>query len=152
MHYKSLYPPLPRIPGCNVHDFIFASDALKSSEDKVLFIDPLAAKSWRKHEFKERVYDCATALVTPVSEGGLGFAPEGEMVGIMSTNCLVSKVNSLARRRAAGRHLEAGGREYKLPSLSPCSASPGLLLACPEQSHASGMLLMSMAQDGHERD
>ena len=90
MHYKSPYPPLPPIPEKNVHDFIFSSPALTDPADKLLLIDPLVGKGWRKNEFKERVFDCATALVTSVAEGGLGFAPEGEMVGIMSTNCLVS--------------------------------------------------------------
>ena len=91
MHYKSLYPPLPTFEDQNVHDYMFGSLAHKDQPDsKELFIDPLAVKKWTKGEFRERVYDCATALLTPVAEGGLGLAPEGEMVAIMSTNCLVS--------------------------------------------------------------
>ncbi|KAI0632176.1 acetyl-CoA synthetase-like protein [Trametes polyzona] len=89
MHYKSLYPPLPTFEDQNVHDYMFGSLAHKDQPDsKELFIDPLAVKKWTKGEFRERVYDCATALLTPVAEGGLGLAPEGEMVAIMSTNCL----------------------------------------------------------------
>lgn len=90
MHYKSPYPPLPPVPDCNVHDFLFSSPALTDPQDKLILIDPLNGKNWHKNEFKERVFDCATALVTAESEGGLGFSPEGEMIGIMSTNCLVS--------------------------------------------------------------
>ena len=93
MHYTSPYPPLPPVPEQNVHDFIFGSAALNEPEDKLLFIDPLAGKSWRKSEFVQRVYDCATALRTPVSEGGLGFAEEGEMVGIMSENSFVRRLS-----------------------------------------------------------
>ena len=87
MHYTSLYPALPPVKDVNVHDFVFSSPALQEPEDKVLLIDPLAGKKWSKNEFRERVYDCATAFE---ADGGLGFAPEGEMVAIMSTNCLVS--------------------------------------------------------------
>lgn len=93
MIFKSPYPPLPPVPDRNVHEFMFSSPALTDPQDKLILIDPLNGKNWRRNEFKERVYDCATALVTPVSEGGLGFSPEGEMVGIMSTNCLVSAQN-----------------------------------------------------------
>ena len=90
MHHKSLLPPLPPLPETNVHNFIFSSPGLTDPTDKVLLIEPLSGRRWYRDEFKERVYDATTALLTPVSEGGLGLAPEGEMIAIMSTNCLVS--------------------------------------------------------------
>nr|VWO94822.1 Acyl-CoA ligase AFT1-1 (EC (AF-toxin biosynthesis protein 1-1) [Ganoderma boninense] len=90
MHYKSPLPPLPPIPETNVHDFMFSSPGLTDPADKVLLIEPLSGRRWHRDEFKERVYDAATALLTPVSEGGLGFAPQGEMIAIMSTNSVVS--------------------------------------------------------------
>ena len=90
MHHKSPFPPLPPLPEVNVHDFLFSSPALNTPEDKLLLVEPLSGKRWYRDEFKERVYDVATALLAPVSEGGLGLAQEGEMVAIMSTNCIVS--------------------------------------------------------------
>ncbi|KAI0766416.1 acetyl-CoA synthetase-like protein [Trametes elegans] len=99
MHYKSRYPPLPPLKDENIHDFVFGSPEMQSPDDKTLFIDPLANTSWTKNEFRERVYDAATAFLTPVAEGGLGFAPAGEIVAIMSVNCLeyVTIVHALFR-------------------------------------------------------
>lgn len=130
MHYKSLYPPLPAFNDQNVHDFIFSAPAQKEQpDDKDLLIDPLALKKWTKGQFRERVYDCTTALVTPVAQGGLGLAPEGEMVAIMSTNCLVSpSVNMGAwhtyRRATQGIHYS---RALAPPGGDPVRPHPGVL-------------------------
>ncbi|KAI0669049.1 acetyl-CoA synthetase-like protein [Trametes maxima] len=99
MHYKSRYPPLPHIPVQNAHEAIFDSPALRTNEDQVLFVEPLADKQWSKRDFCQRVYDCTTALLAPVAEGGLGFDPDREMVGIISINCLdyIALVHSLFR-------------------------------------------------------
>ena len=92
MHYKSRYPPPPPTPIINIHDLVFNSPAQQEPADKLQFVEPLAGKKWSRNEFRERVHDCATALVAPVADGGLGFAHEGEMVAVMSTNCVVSTV------------------------------------------------------------
>ena len=57
--------------------------------DRLQFIEPLAGRKWYRDEVRERIHDCTTALVTPHADGGLGLAPEGEMVAVMSTNCVV---------------------------------------------------------------
>ena len=90
MHYKSRYPPLLPTPAVNIHDYVFNAAPQQDPADKVQFIEPLAGRRWYKNEVRERIFDCATALVAPEEEGGLGFAPEGEMVAVMSTNCVVS--------------------------------------------------------------
>ncbi|KAL7279902.1 hypothetical protein ACG7TL_006311 [Trametes sanguinea] len=119
MHYKSLFPPLPPVPDTNAHDFIFNSPALQEPEDKVLLIDPFGGKTWKKNEFKERVYDCATAFLTPESQGGFGFAPEGEMVAIMSPNCLeyVTLVHSLFRVAIPFALIPASSTAFELQHL-----------------------------------
>ncbi|CDO76103.1 hypothetical protein BN946_scf184649.g29 [Trametes cinnabarina] len=119
MHYKSLFPPLPPIEDQNVHNFIFNSPALQEPEDKVLLIDPFGGKTWKKNEFKERVYDCATAFLTPESQGGFGFAPEGEMVAIMSPNCLeyFTLVHSLFRVAVPFALIPASSTAFELQHL-----------------------------------
>ncbi|KAI0335845.1 acetyl-CoA synthetase-like protein [Cubamyces sp. BRFM 1775] len=130
MHYKSLYPALPPVKDVNVHDFVFSSPALQEPEDKVLLIDPLAGKKWSKNEFRDRVYDCATALRTPVADGGLGFAPEGEMVAIMSTNCLeyVTLVHSLFRVAIPFALLPAASTAFELQHLFRTSEATRLFV------------------------
>ncbi|KAI0720518.1 acetyl-CoA synthetase-like protein [Cerioporus squamosus] len=130
MHYKSPYPPLPPVPDRNVHDFIFSSPALTDPGDKLILIDPLNGKKWYRDEFKERVYDCATALVTPVSEGGLGFSPEGEMVGIMSTNCLeyITLIHSLFRVATPFSLIPSGATAFELDHLFRTSEATRLFV------------------------
>ena len=92
MHYKSPFPPLPPLPEVNVHDFLFSSPALNTPEDKLLLVEPLSGKRWYRDEFKERVYDAATAIASPSSPEGLGFEPARDMVAIFSYNCMVRLV------------------------------------------------------------
>ncbi|RPD62445.1 acetyl-CoA synthetase-like protein [Lentinus tigrinus ALCF2SS1-7] len=130
MHHKSPFPPLPPVPDQNVHDFMFSSPALTDPQDKLLLIDPLNGKKWWRDEFKERVYDCATALVTPVTEGGLGFSPEGEMVGIMSTNCLeyITVVHSLLRVAIPFSLIPSGATAFELDHLFRTSEATRLFV------------------------
>ncbi|KAI0766413.1 acetyl-CoA synthetase-like protein [Trametes elegans] len=147
MHYKSLYPPLPPIKEQNVHDFVFSSPALQDPEDKVLLIDPLTGKKWKKNEFRERVYDATTALLTPVVEGGLGFAPEGEIVAIMSTNCLeyITAVHALFRAAIPYALIPASSTAFELQHLFRTSEAtrllvhPTLLPQALEVAHAVGL-------------
>ncbi|EIW59202.1 acetyl-CoA synthetase-like protein [Trametes versicolor FP-101664 SS1] len=131
MHYKSLYPPLPAFEDQNVHDFIFSAPAQKEQpDDKDLLIDPLALKKWTKGQFRERVYDCTTALVTPAMEGGLGLAPEGEMVAIMSTNCLeyITLVHSLLRAAIPFALIPASSTAFELQHLFRTSEATRLFV------------------------
>ncbi|KAI8986104.1 acetyl-CoA synthetase-like protein [Trametes punicea] len=130
MHYKSLFPPLPPFEDQNVHDFIFSSLELQSPEDKVLIIDPLAGKKYGKNEFKERVYDCATTFLTPEAEGGFGFAPEGEMVAIMSTNCseYITLVHSLFRVAIPFALIPASATSFELQHLLRTSEATRLFV------------------------
>ncbi|KAI0766417.1 acetyl-CoA synthetase-like protein [Trametes elegans] len=130
MHYKSLYPPLPPLKVQNVHDYIFSSRELQEPEDKVILIDPLSGKTWSKNEFRERVYDAATALLTPVAEGGLGFAPEGEMVALMSTNCMeyFTAVHALFRATIPYALIPASSTAFELQHLFRTSEATRLLV------------------------
>ncbi|KAI9058427.1 acetyl-CoA synthetase-like protein [Trametes sanguinea] len=147
MHYKSLFPPLPLVPDQNAHDFIFNSPALQEPEDKVLLIDPFGGRSWKKNEFKERVYDCATAFLAPESEGGFGFAPEGEMVAIMSPNCLeyVTLVHSLFRVAIPFALIPASSTAFELQHLFRTSEAtrffvhPTLLAQALEVAQVMGL-------------
>ena len=89
MYYKSPYPDPPSLPDTNIHDFVFSGPGQTEPEDRLQFIEPLAGRKWYRDEVRERIHDCTTALVTPHADGGLGLAPEGEMVAVMSTNCVV---------------------------------------------------------------
>ncbi|KAI0372226.1 acetyl-CoA synthetase-like protein [Pilatotrama ljubarskyi] len=147
MHYKSLYPPIPAFKDQNAHDFVFSSPGLQDPEDKVLLIDPLARKKWSKNELKERVYDCTTALLTPVAEGGLGLAPEGEMVAIMSTNCLeyITLVHALFRAAIPFALIPASSTAFELQHLFRTSDAtrlfvhPSLLPQALEVSQSVGL-------------
>ena len=90
MHYRSPYPPLPPLPEVNAQDFIYTSRGIPDSVDTPQFFEPVAGKRWTRREVREWIYDAATALHTPLSEGGFGLAHEGEIVALMSTNSAVS--------------------------------------------------------------
>ncbi|KAI0640953.1 acetyl-CoA synthetase-like protein [Trametes meyenii] len=119
MHFKSPYPPLPPIPLQNAHQVIFSSPALQTNEDQLLFLEPLTGKQWSKRDFRQRVYDCTTALLTPVAEGGLGFDPSQEMVAIMSINCLeyLILVHSLFRAAIPFALIPAQSTAFELEHL-----------------------------------
>ncbi|KAH9933123.1 acetyl-CoA synthetase-like protein [Epithele typhae] len=87
MHYTSLYSPPPPTPVVNLHDFVFDSPAY-NEPDKVIFIEPLAGRQWYRDEVRQRINEGATALVTPEADGGFGLSPDGELVAVMSTNCV----------------------------------------------------------------
>lgn len=93
MYYKSLYPDLPTdLPSQNFHHLLFHRQEQKDWDlDYTLHIDAVTGKKRSYREFYEQVMDGATALGSPVSEKGLGLNGEaGEIVGILSENCLVS--------------------------------------------------------------
>ncbi|KAI1789578.1 acetyl-CoA synthetase-like protein [Ganoderma leucocontextum] len=147
MHHKSLFPPLPPLPETNIHNFMFSSPGLTDPADKVLLIDPLSGRRWHRDEFKERVYDAATALLTPVSEGGLGLGPEGEMIAIMSTNCLefITLVNACFRAAIPFSLIPSGATPFELEHLFRTSEvtrlyiHPNLLPNALDTAHKFGV-------------
>lgn len=90
MIVKSPFASVPPLPEVNVHDFLFTLPGRTPVNDFVRHIDGLTGQTISRNEFLERVRDGATALSSSESAGGLGIAPEGEMVGIFSHNALVS--------------------------------------------------------------
>ncbi|KAJ3555619.1 hypothetical protein NM688_g2475 [Phlebia brevispora] len=61
----------------------------ESIKDHTLYIDAISGRKRSFVEFRERIYDAATALSAPPSQGGLGIdGANGEIVGIYSHNCL----------------------------------------------------------------
>jgi len=98
MHIKSLFPDPPKVPQSNVHHLLFNRPDQKEWPDYTLFVDVATDQRRSFREFVERVRDGATALGADVVQGGLGIRPEdGEVVGILSENCLdfVALIHSL---------------------------------------------------------
>jgi len=90
MHHKSLFPDPPKVPESNIHHLLFNRPDQKEWPDYTLFMDATTGQRRSFREFAERVRDGATALGADVAQGGLGLRPEnGEVVGILSENCLV---------------------------------------------------------------
>ena len=85
MYLKSLYPTLPPIPDENVHYCMFKNADGEEIKDYTLHIDAVTGRKRSYYEFRDRVYDGATAL------DALGLSAEaGNIVGIYSFNCMVS--------------------------------------------------------------
>ncbi|KAF9459208.1 hypothetical protein BDZ94DRAFT_1268837 [Collybia nuda] len=99
MYLKSPYPDVPPIPELNAHHLFFGRpDQAEWPEDFTLHIDVKTGRKRTYREFVQRVRQGATALGTPVSDGGLGLTGgEGEIVGIMSDNSMdyITIVHSL---------------------------------------------------------
>lgn len=89
-HFKSLYGPLPELPPQNVHEFFFNWPDFANAPESTFFVDSSTGRTVSVNEFKELVYDGATALGTPRAEGGLAFSPD-DKVGILSHNCIVRR-------------------------------------------------------------
>jgi hypothetical protein len=93
MYHKSLFPDPPKVPESNVHHLFFDRPDQKEWPDYTVFVDAATGQRRSFREFFERVRDGATALGTDVAQGGLGLRPEnGEVVGILSQNCLVRRI------------------------------------------------------------
>ena len=106
MYVASMFPPVPPLEDQNVHHAIFGADQRKRP-DYTLYINADTGRKHTYYEFLERVYDGATFLGTPVSEGGLGISAEnGEVIGILSDNCMVS---------SAGREFTANDLMFPKP-------------------------------------
>lgn len=98
MYYKSLFPNLPKVPGSNIHHFLFDRPDQQDWPDYTLFVNVPTGQRHSFREFLECVRDGATALGADVTQGGLGLRPEnGDIVGILSDNCpaYIALVHSL---------------------------------------------------------
>jgi hypothetical protein len=95
MLLKSLYRDVPAFPPTNIHDFCLHRRPA-DEPDYTFQVDAATGRkrSWR--EFKTRVAHAMTALGASESQGGLDLRPEnGEIVGVLSPNSLVSTVLGL---------------------------------------------------------
>lgn len=94
MYHKSLFPDLPNVPESNVHHLLLNRPDQQEWPDYTLFVDAATGQRRSFRKFVERVRDGATALGADVTQGGLGLRPEnGEIVGILSENCLVCYIS-----------------------------------------------------------
>jgi hypothetical protein len=90
MYHKSMFPDLPVVPEANVHHLFFNRPEQQAWPDYTLYVNATTGKRWSFRQFVERVRDGATALGTDIDQGGLGISfAKGEIVGILSENCLV---------------------------------------------------------------
>ncbi|KAG1882795.1 hypothetical protein F4604DRAFT_1678288 [Suillus subluteus] len=89
MYYRSLFPNLPEVAQSNVHNLVLNRPDQREWPDYTLFVNVATGQQRSFKQFVERVRDGATALGVDVAQGGLGLRPEnGELVGILSDNCL----------------------------------------------------------------
>jgi hypothetical protein len=91
MLLKSLYPDLPELPEANAYHTLFKRPDQVQWPDFTLHIDVKTGHRRKYSEFLKRIEDLATSLATPASRGGLELKGEGEILGILSENCMVRK-------------------------------------------------------------
>jgi hypothetical protein len=97
MHYKSLFPEIPKVPESNVHHLLFNRPDQQEWPDYTLFVNVTTGQRLSFREFVDRVRDGATAMGADVTQGGLGLCPENrEFVGILSENCPVRRMHLYA--------------------------------------------------------
>jgi hypothetical protein len=99
MYLKSLYPDIPEFPPTNIHD-VCLSRRPADAPDFCFQIDGATGQTRSWNEVKARVAHAMTALGAPESKGGLDLRPEnGEIVGVLSPNSLVSSSHLIRRSR-----------------------------------------------------
>jgi acyl-CoA synthetase (AMP-forming)/AMP-acid ligase II len=102
MHIKSTYPEVPPLQDTNAHLALLRRPGQVDWPDFTFLIDARTGKTRTFREFEERVKYAATALGTPVIQGGLGLSAEnGDVIGIMSDNCMVSKYHRFLHDRTS---------------------------------------------------
>lgn len=86
---------VPAFPAMNVYSFLLNHPLGQPAplKDHVLHIDGLTGHSRTRYQFLERVAHVGFGLGAPKPEG-IGLLP-GDMVAIISENCLVSVLPSL---------------------------------------------------------
>ena len=90
-HIKSLFRSLPSsTPTVNYYDWLLGRPELKKWPDFAFHIDGITGEQRHVHAVLERFEHAATAFAASPTDGGLGLAAgKGEIVGILSENCLV---------------------------------------------------------------
>ncbi|KAK7050947.1 hypothetical protein VNI00_005059 [Paramarasmius palmivorus] len=88
MYLKSPYPDPPPAVDLNAHYAFFHRPEQAQWPDFTYQIDAATDKRQTFKQFVARVKAGATALGTPVADGGLGLMGSEEMVGIMSENSI----------------------------------------------------------------
>jgi len=88
---KPLFTSIPlSTPTINYYDWLTGRPDLKKWPDFPLYIDGITGEQRSVHAVLERFEHAATALATSPRDGGLGLvAGKGDLVGILSENCLV---------------------------------------------------------------
>ena len=95
MPYTSLYPTPPPVSDQN-HHYALSGFETSGPADYVLHIDGLTGRKRTRKEFDERVLHTLTVITAPTSQGGLGLnGNAGDVVGILSFNCMVSLSTSV---------------------------------------------------------
>lgn len=92
-HITSLFRSLPlSTPTVNYYDWLLGRPDLKNWPDFAFHIDGVTGERRSVHAVLERFEHAASALAASPSDGGLGLVPgQGEIVGILSENCLVRR-------------------------------------------------------------
>jgi len=85
MVFESLLPPVPNVTVPNAHHLFLNRPDQAEWADHVLHVDALTGKTRKWYEFRDRVKCGATAFGDPE----LFPYKEGEIVGILSENCIV---------------------------------------------------------------
>ncbi|GBE84164.1 acetyl-CoA synthetase-like protein [Sparassis latifolia] len=116
MVIHSFYGPVPPQPDENVHTLLFEERPWPEPADFPLHIDGLTGETRTRQEFADRMYDSATALGTPGSQGGLGLGADGDIVGILSHNSLdyIVLMHSLLRIATPFALLSAHSTPFEL--------------------------------------
>jgi hypothetical protein len=106
MVFRSLLPPIPDLSLPNAHHLFLNRPDQAEWEDYILHVDALTGKTRRWSEFKDRVKRGATVLGNP----SLFPHGRGEIVGILSENCIVSCSGSVFEPYTDGKALYVGVR------------------------------------------
>lgn len=97
MLLTSPYPDPPPFPEVNAYHLFLNRPDQAAWDDHTLHIDVVTGERRSFREYVKRVNDATTALGAPVLQGGLGLhGQEGEIVGIISDNSMVTRIESLA--------------------------------------------------------
>lgn len=95
MVFRSLLPSIPPLPFPNAHHFFLNRPDQAEWDDFLLHVDAITGKTRKWNEFKDRVKRAASAFGNPDL-----FPRErpDEIIGILSENCVVSRLSSVSLR------------------------------------------------------
>ncbi|KAI0345746.1 amp dependent CoA ligase [Trametopsis cervina] len=119
VYFSSRFPKPPPVPNANIHELMF-NVPTPSVPDYTLHVDVITGRKRTFYEFKEVIRDGATALASPISDGGLGLsAHNNDIVGIYSHNCMdyIALVHSLLVLTTPFALYSAYGTVFELTNL-----------------------------------